>query len=81
MLYQCHCACCERAVEAGQKQCSHCGSHTIKSPYSFWMCCILACLAAVIVFKVVHVYLQDHQEMPVQQSLLDILNQNNKSGR
>ena len=81
MLYQCHCACCEQIVESTRKECSNCGSHNIKSPYSLWMFCILACLAAVIVFKVVQVYLQDHQEMPVQQSLLDVLNQNNKPSR
>lgn len=56
--------------------------HTrLKAHIVFGCFAFLACLAAVIVFKVVHVYLQDHQEMPVQQSLLDVLNQNNKSGR
>ena len=30
-------------------------------------------------FKVVHVYLQDHQEIPMQQSLFDVLQQDSKN--
>ena len=81
MQYQYHCACCEKVVDSTEKSCSSCGSHHIRSPFGFWVLCLVACLVTAIVFKVVHVYLQDHQEMPVQQSLLDVLNQNNKSGR
>ncbi len=79
MLYQYHCACCNRVVESTDKECIDCGSHNIRSPYGFWIFCILTCLAAVIVFKVVHVYLQDHQETPVQTSLLTVLQQGEKN--
>jgi hypothetical protein len=60
-------------VESSEKECGTCGSHNIRSPYGFWLFCILACLAAAVVFKVVHVYLQDHQEVPVQQSVLEVI--------
>ncbi len=56
-----------------KKNVATCGSHNIRSPYGFWLFCILACLAAAVVFKVVHVYLQDHQEVPVQQSVLEVI--------
>jgi hypothetical protein len=79
MLYQYHCACCDRVVESTDKECIDCGSHNIRSPYGFWIFCILTCLAAVIVFKVVHVYLQGHQETPVQTSLLTVLQQGEKN--
>ncbi len=79
MLYQYHCACCEKVVSTGQKTCSSCGSQNIKTPYGFWMFCIFTCLAAAIVFKVVHVYLADHQSVPVQQSFLDALHQTDKN--
>jgi hypothetical protein len=79
MLYQYHCACCNRVVESTEKECIDCGSHNIRSPYGFWIFCILTCLAAVIVFKVVHVYLKDHQETPVQTSLLTVLQQEENS--
>ena len=79
MLYQYHCACCDQVVESTHhKECTNCGSHNIKSPYGFWIFCVLTCLAAVIIFKIVHVYLQDHQETPVQISLLDVLQQGGK---
>ena len=79
MLYQYHCACCNRVVESTDKECIDCGSHNIRSAYGFWIFCILTCLAAVIVFKVVHVYLKDHQETPVQTSLLTVLQQGENS--
>ena len=79
MLYQYHCACCNRVVESTDKECIDCGSHNIRSPYGFWIFCILTFLAAVIVFKVVHVYLKDHQETPVQTSLLTVLQQGESS--
>ena len=79
MLYQYHCAGCNRVVESTDKECIDCGSHNIRSPYGFWIFCILTCLAAVIVFKVVHVYLKDHQETPVQTSLLTVLQQGESS--
>lgn len=75
MLYQYHCGCCEKVVSTGQKSCSSCGSHNIRTPYGFWMFCIFSCLVAAIVFKVVHVYLADNQTLPVQQSFLDALHQ------
>ncbi len=53
MLYhQYRCACCNRVVESSEKECGTCGSHNIRSPYGFWLFCILACLAAAVVFKV-----------------------------
>ncbi|WP_411690853.1 hypothetical protein [Acinetobacter towneri] len=74
MLYhQYRCACCNRAVESSKKVCGTCGSHNIRSPSSIWLLCILACLAAAVVFKVVHIYLQDYQEVPVQQSVLEVI--------
>ena len=79
MLYQYRCACCNRVVESTDKECIDCGSHNIRSPYGFWIFCILTCLAAVIVFKVVYVYLKDHQETPVQTSLLTVLQQGENS--
>jgi hypothetical protein len=79
MHYQYHCACCNKVVASTDKECANCGSHTIKSPYGFWIFCILTCLIAAAVFKTVHVYLQDHQEVPVQQSLFEVLQQDNKT--
>ncbi|OAL78358.1 hypothetical protein AY606_07915 [Acinetobacter sp. SFB] len=74
MLYQYHCACCDQVVEsAHHKECTNCGSHNIKSPYGFWIFCVLTCLAAVIIFRVVHIYLQDPQEIPVQPSVLEVI--------
>lgn len=75
MLYQYHCGCCNQVVESSEKACSNCGSHNIRSPFGFWIFCVLNCLAAVIVFKVGHIYLQDHQEIPVQQSVLEAINE------
>ncbi|WP_223235212.1 methionine adenosyltransferase domain-containing protein, partial [Acinetobacter baumannii] len=39
----------------------------------------MACLAVVVVFKVVHLYIQNHQDTPVQSTLLDVLNEGDKS--
>jgi hypothetical protein len=39
----------------------------------------MTCLIAAIVFKTARVYLQDHQEVPVQQSLFDVLQQDGKT--
>ncbi|CAM3053570.1 hypothetical protein [Acinetobacter celticus] len=79
MHYQYHCACCNKAVASTDKECNQCGSHNIRSPYGFWIFCVTVCLAAAIMFKVVHVYLQDHQEIPMQQSLFDVLQQDSKN--
>ncbi|EET82880.1 hypothetical protein J502_1231 [Acinetobacter sp. 1294596] len=38
------------------------------------MFCITACLAVVMTITVVQVYFQDHQDVPVQTTLLDVLN-------
>jgi primosomal protein N' len=77
--YQYHCACCEKVVESTEKSCPDCGSHHIRSPFGFWVLCLAACLVAAIVFKVVHVYVQSQQEVPVQQhSLLDVLKEKDK---
>lgn len=74
MLYQYHCGCCNQVVKSDEKDCSNCGSHNIRSPFGFWIFCIIACLVTVIVFKIAHVYLQDHQEIPVQPSVLEVIN-------
>ncbi len=79
MLYQYHCGCCDKVVASNQKACHECGSQNIRTPYGFWLFCIFACLIAAITFKLVHVYLKDHQSVPVQQSFLDSLNQSNKN--
>lgn len=81
MHYQYHCACCNKVVASTDKECTNCGSHNIRSPYGFWILCIMACLAVAIMFKVVHVYLQDHQEIPIKQSLFDVLQQDNKPSK
>ena len=76
MLYQYHCACCNKVVASNAKVCTECGSQNIKSPYGFWLFCIFACLAAAIVVQMVHIYVYDQQAEPVQQSFLDALQQN-----
>lgn len=73
-MYTYKCACCNVALTQYDKECHNCGSHHISSPISSWIFCILACLAVVVTIKLVHVYIQNHQEVPVQQSLLDVLN-------
>ncbi len=78
MHYQYHCACCEKTVQSSEKVCQSCGSQNIRTPYGFWMFCIFACLMVAIVFKVGHVYLQDHQSVPVQQGFLNSLEQGNQ---
>lgn len=81
MLYKYHCACCDEPVLSSQRECPKCGSHHIKSPIQLWVFCIAACLAAVLVFKLVHIYTQDRnaQDTPTQQSLLDVLNEDQRS--
>ncbi len=34
MLYQYHCACCDKVVASTDKSCPYCGSHHIRSPYT-----------------------------------------------
>lgn len=77
MLYhQYRCACCNRILAATDKECPECGSHTIRSPYGFWIFCMAACLAVAVVFQVVRVYFQGHQDTPpTQKTILQILNQ------
>ncbi len=64
MLYQYHCACCETVVASTDKDCPNCGSHNIRSPFGFWIFCIVACLAAAIIVKSVQVYLADRNSEP-----------------
>lgn len=78
MLYQYHCACCEKTVASHAKSCSSCGSHNIRTPFGFWILCIFACLIVAIAFKLGHVLLQDDQGLPKQASFLDVLHQTNK---
>ncbi|OTG66396.1 hypothetical protein [Acinetobacter silvestris] len=81
MLYQYHCACCNKIVSAAEKECDRCGSHHIRSPYGHWIFGLLACLVVVVVFKAAHIYLnQEHVDtIPNQPTLLDVLNQDGKS--
>lgn len=81
LCYQYHCACCDQIVASDIQTCPNCGSHQIKSPFGFWIWCILTCLALAIGLRLVHIYLhQDYKIMPEQKSLLDVLtfDQNNK---
>lgn len=73
MQYQYHCACCNKAVSSTDTSCPNCGSHSIRSPYSFWMLCLLACLAASVVFKVVHVSSQAQQDVPTKDTIFNAL--------
>ncbi|WP_171407284.1 hypothetical protein [Acinetobacter sp. B51(2017)] len=74
LRYQYHCACCDHTVNADAHTCPNCGSHQIKSPFGFWIFCILTCLALVIALKLVHAYLQHDQPIvPEQQSLFEVL--------
>ena len=41
MLYQYHCACCDKVVASTDKSCPYCGSHHIRSPYGLWMFCVM----------------------------------------
>ena len=47
MLYQYHCACCDKVVASTDKACPYCGSQHIKSPYGLWMFCVAVCFAVV----------------------------------
>ncbi|MCO8046416.1 hypothetical protein NI467_13945 [Acinetobacter bohemicus] len=81
MQYQYHCACCEKVVDSTEKSCPHCGSHHIRSPFGFWIFCLVACLVTTLVFKAVHVYIQSQQEKPAHLSILDVLQEENKRFR
>lgn len=78
MLYQYHCACCEKTVSANEKTCSNCGSQNIRTPYGFWLFCVFACLIVAIAFKAGQVYLQADHEVPVQQGFFDALHKTTK---
>jgi len=78
MLYQYHCACCDKVVASTDKECPYCGSHHIRSPYGLWMFCFAACLAVVVIVKIAHLYSQHQDEQPVQtNSIFEVLKQNN----
>ena len=62
MLYQYHCACCDKVVASTDKECPYCGSQHIRSPYGLWMFCVAACFVVVLVIKMVHVYSSLHYE-------------------
>ena len=83
MHYQYHCACCNKVVASSDKECSECGSHNIRSPYGFWIFCILSCLAVAILFKSVQVYLQQHDaEAPTTQlNIFEVLQHDDKVNR
>jgi hypothetical protein len=73
MHYQYHCACCNKVVASHEKECSSCGSHNIRSPFGFWIFCIVSCLLAAILVKSIHMYLSSSHEMPNDHSLLQLL--------
>ena len=77
MLYQYQCACCNKAVTANDRECLHCGSQHIRSPYRIWILCVLACLAVVVTVKIMHIYVKNHSEAPHQMSLVEVLNKEN----
>lgn len=70
---QSRCACCNQAVEADTHTCPECGSHQIKSPFGFWVFCIVTCFALVIALQLTHSYLKHEQQvLPEQQRLFEI---------
>lgn len=71
------CACCNQIWQTNHLACSHCGSQQVKSPYSFWVFCLLSCLSVIMVIKGVHLYTEDHRQVPQQISILKILEQKN----
>lgn len=77
MLYQYHCACCDKVVASTDKACPYCGSQYIRSPYGLWIFCVAACLALVVIIKLAHLYSQQHQEERMIQttSLFEIFKQ------
>ncbi|TXJ03650.1 MAG: hypothetical protein E6Q26_03405 [Acinetobacter sp.] len=62
MLYQYHCACCDKVVASTDKACPYCGSQHIKSPYGLWMFCVAVCFAVVIIIQLAHLYVQHQQD-------------------
>ena len=80
MHYQYHCACCNKVLASSDKECSERGLHNIRSPYGFWIFCILSCLAVTILFKSVQVYLQQHDtEATTQLNIFEVLKQDGKN--
>ena len=76
MLYQYHCACCDHALASTDKECPHCGSHHIRSPYGFWMFCLAACFVVVSVFHLANITAKTQPETPKPPSLIDVLKSN-----
>ena len=74
MLYQYRCACCEKVVESTDKECPHCGSQHIRSPYGWWIFCLVGCLAVVMVVKTLHFYVQAQDDTPNQHMILNMFN-------
>lgn len=65
-------------MASSDKECPNCGSHHIRSPYGWWVFCLVGCFAVVLVFKAVQYYVQTHEDdTPEQQSIIDVLNTNN----
>lgn len=73
MLAQYRCACCNHTVSASDKECSNCGSHHILSPHGFWIFCIVACFAVVIIFQLAKMTGAVQPETPKPPSLIDVL--------
>ena len=80
MLYQYHCACCDKIVASTEKVCPYCGSQHIKSPYGLWGLCIVACLVIVVFVKLTHVHNQYQQNTKSlnNHSVLEIFKQNSQ---
>jgi hypothetical protein len=77
MLYQYHCACCDKVVASTDKECPYCGSQHKRSPFGLWMFCVSACFGVVVVIKFVHLYSQHYEEEPPAQtsSIFEIFKQ------
>lgn len=75
MHYQYQCACCKQTMTHQDKACSHCGSHTLRRPFSFWVLCLMAGLATTILFNAIHLYLNTPADLPTSVNIFDSLSQ------
>lgn len=75
MHYQYQCACCKQTTSHPNQQCHHCGSHTLKRPFSFWLLCLMAGLATTIFLNAVHLYLNTSVDFPTTSIVADTLHQ------
>ena len=76
---QYHCGCCNQVVDSAEHDCPNCGSHNIRSPYGFWIFCVVTCLVVAVVFKLTQVYFQAPHELPKTYNLVQVMsNQHSK---